>query len=257
MRPHTNPPQTPPGGPPPPPRPAGGGGGAGGPATATKGKKKDAPKEIRQRLSLAIVEGDEEHVVALVEEALKEGLDPMVVSNEGLLVGLNEVGKLFASNRYFLPQVILSADTMKLGFDRLKGEIKDNKGPGAGKVLMATVEGDIHDIGKNIVTTLLENHGFDVLDLGKNVPTKKIVETAEKESVEIIGLSALMTTTVMEMENVLKKLRERGVSAKTIVGGAVVTPEFAERIGADEYGGEATEAVDKIKKLVKERRKGA
>ena len=231
-----------------------------GAAAGATTKSTEAPKEaegVREKLARAIVEGDEEHIVGLVEEALAEGLDPIAVSNEGLIPGLDEVGRLFASNRYFLPQVILSADTMKQGFTRLKKEIKEKTGPGMGKVLMATVEGDIHDIGKNIVTTLLENHGFEVIDLGKNVPTLKIVEVAEKEQVDIVGLSALMTTTVMEMEKVLKGLRDRGVKAKTIVGGAVVTPEFADRIGADEYGGEATEAVDKIKRLMKEVRSKA
>jgi 5-methyltetrahydrofolate--homocysteine methyltransferase len=140
---------------------------------------------------------------------------------------------------------------MKNGFNRLKQELKGRKGPSLGKVLLATVEGDIHDIGKNIVSTLLENYGFEVIDLGKNVPTEKVVEEAKRQKVDIVGLSALMTTTVMEMENVVKKLKASGVKARIIVGGAVVTPELAERIGADEYGGEATEAVDKIKRLAK------
>jgi 5-methyltetrahydrofolate--homocysteine methyltransferase len=146
--------------------------------------------------------------------------------------------------------VILSSETMKKGFARLKKEMKGRKGPRLGKILLATVEGDIHDIGKNIVSTLLENHGFEVIDLGKNVPTEKIVEEAKKQKVDIVGLSALMTTTVVEMVNVVKKLKAGGVKARTVVGGAVVTPEFAERIGADEYAGEATEAVEKIKRLM-------
>jgi 5-methyltetrahydrofolate--homocysteine methyltransferase len=211
----------------------------------------EKPKEIRERLAQAVVEGDEENIVPLVEEAIGEGLDPIQISNEGLIPGLDEVGRLFACNRYYLPQVILSAETMKKGFNRIKRELKGRKGPSLGKVLLATVEGDIHDIGKNIVSTLLENYGFEVIDLGKNVPTEKVAEEAKKQNVDIVGLSALMTTTVMEMENVIKKLKASGVKAKTIVGGAVVTPEFAKRIGADECGGEATEAVDKIKRLLK------
>jgi 5-methyltetrahydrofolate--homocysteine methyltransferase len=175
----------------------------------------------------------------------------MEISRKGLIPGLDEVGRLFSSNRYFLPQVILSAHTMKKGFERLKTEFKGQKGPSAGKVLMATVEGDIHDIGKNIVITLLENYGFEVIDLGKNVPADKVVEAAREENVDVVALSALMTTTVMEMENVVRKLKGAGVKARTVVGGAVVTEEFAEKIGADEYGGEAVEAVEKIKRLVK------
>ncbi|MEE9543310.1 MAG: cobalamin-dependent protein, partial [Thermodesulfobacteriota bacterium] len=119
-----------------------------------------------------------------------------------------------------------------------------------GTVVMATVEGDIHDIGKNIVCTLLENHGFNVVDLGKNVPAERIIEAAKENKADIVGLSALMTTTVMEMDNVIKMLNKEGIKAVTIVGGAVVTPEFAERVGADEYGSDAMSAVEKIKKLV-------
>ncbi|HHL40702.1 MAG TPA: 5-methyltetrahydrofolate--homocysteine methyltransferase [Deltaproteobacteria bacterium] len=210
------------------------------------------PRGLKERISRAVVEGDEEAITGLVEEALAEGWDPLRISNEALIPGLEEVGRLFASNRYFLPQVILSADTMKRAFERLKKEIAGRKGPSIGRVVMATVEGDIHDIGKNIVTTLLENHGFEVYDLGKNVPADRIVEEARRRDVHIVGLSALMTTTVMEMDNVLRRLREAGVKAKTIVGGAVVTAEFAERIGADEYGGDALSAVEKMKRLVAE-----
>jgi 5-methyltetrahydrofolate--homocysteine methyltransferase len=208
-------------------------------------------KGIRDKLKYAIVDGDQDSIVPLVEEALAEGLDAMAVSNEGLIPGLEEVGRLFSSNRYFLPQVMLSADTMKLAFTRLKKELKGRKGQSLGKILLATVEGDIHDIGKNIVGTLLENHGFDVIDLGKNVKTERILEVAVEEKVDIVGLSALMTTTVMEMDNVIKLLKERGIKALTIVGGAVVTEEFSDKIGADEYGGDALGAIDKIKRLLK------
>lgn len=217
----------------------------------TLATKKEEPKTIREKMAHAVLIGDEDNILALVEQAIAEGLTPIEISNEGLIVGLNEVGVLFGDNIYFLPQVILSAETMKIAFNRVKEEMKDMEtGPSLGKVLMATVEGDIHDIGKNIVCTLLENHGFEVIDLGKNVPTEKLIDEAEKHNVDIVGLSALMTTTVMEMDNILKKLKERGIKAKTIVGGAVVTPEFAKRIGADEYGGEATEAVEKMKRMV-------
>jgi 5-methyltetrahydrofolate--homocysteine methyltransferase len=224
-----------------------------------KGTEKDQEKVIkkpvkelgiREKLAAAVIEGDEEHIVALIEEALSDGISPMDVSNEGLLIGLNEVGRLFAANIYYLPQVILSADTMKKGFTRLKKEFDEKSGPNMGTVIMATVEGDIHDIGKNIVCTLLENHGFNVVDLGKNVPAEKILEAAREHKADIVGLSALMTTTVMEMDNVIKLLNKEGIKAVTIVGGAVVTPEFAERVGADEYGSDAMSAVDKIKKLV-------
>ncbi|MBI1910648.1 MAG: homocysteine S-methyltransferase family protein [Deltaproteobacteria bacterium] len=210
-----------------------------------------APAGIADKLKRAVIQGDEENITSLVDEALKEGWDPIKVSNDALVPGLEEVGRLFAANKYYLPQVMLSAETMKKAFARLKSEFGERKGPAIAKVLLATVEGDIHDIGKNIVSTLLENHGFDVIDLGKNVPSSKIIEEAVKHNVDIVGLSALMTTTVLEMDKVIKELKERGIKTMTIVGGAVVTKEFSEKIGADEYGGDALSAIEKMKKMVK------
>src|SRR3989338_8768541 len=198
-----------------------------------KPEEKEEPKTIDEKLKKAIIDGDEDGIVALVEEALSQGWDPLKISNTGLIPGLEEVGRLFNKNIYFLPQVMLSADTMKKAFGRLKNEFKDKKGKPLGKILMATVEGDIHDIGKNIVATLLENHGFEVIDLGKNVPADKIIAEAIKNKVDAVGLSALMTTTVMEMDNVIKKLKAKGVPVLTMVGGAVVNQEFADRIGAN------------------------
>ncbi|MBI5875649.1 MAG: dihydropteroate synthase, partial [Deltaproteobacteria bacterium] len=212
---------------------------------------KEEPRTIDEKLKKAIIDGDEEGVVALVEDALSQGWDPLKISNEGFIPGLEEVGRLFNKNIYFLPQVMLSADTMKRAFDRLKKELKGSKSKSLGKVLMATVEGDIHDIGKNIVSTLLENHGFEVIDLGKNVPADKIIQEALKNNVDVVGLSALMTTTVMEMDNVIKRLKAKGVPVLTMVGGAVVNQEFADKIGANGYAKDALEAVDKVKRLVK------
>jgi len=146
---------------------------------------------------------------------------------------------------------MLSAETMKRAFARLKEEIAGKQGKPLGTILMATVEGDIHDIGKNIVSTLLENNGFNVIDLGKNVATERIVDEAVKQKVDMVGLSALMTTTVMEMDNVIKKLKEKGVPVMTMVGGAVVTEEFAETINANGYAKDAMEAVKKIKAMLK------
>ncbi|MBI5286236.1 MAG: homocysteine S-methyltransferase family protein, partial [Deltaproteobacteria bacterium] len=212
---------------------------------------KEEPKGIGDGLKRAVIDGDEEGIVGLVEDALREGWEPLKISNEALIPGLEEVGRLFGQNIYFLPQVMLSAETMKKAFERLKKEFKGKKGATLGKVLMATVEGDIHDIGKNIVSTLLENHGFEVIDLGKNVPADKIVEEAIKHKVDVVGLSALMTTTVMEMDNVIKRLRDKGVPVLTMVGGAVVTQEFADRIGTNGYAKDALEAVEKMKRLAK------
>lgn len=205
---------------------------------------------IRELLGFAVIEGDKDGIVALVERALSEGLSPLQISNEGLLPGLEEVGRRFGRNQIFLPQVMLSAETMQAAFARLKRELRGDAAQSLGRILMATVEGDIHDIGKNIVCTLLENHGFEVIDLGKNVPAARILEAAQKHRVDAVGLSALMTTTIQQMEVVLQQLREAGIKVFTMVGGAVVTQDYADAIGADLYAADALEAVAKVKALL-------
>lgn len=210
----------------------------------------DGPVEIRQQLATAIIEGDKDGIVSLIEAAFDQGLETMEISNQGLLPGLEEVGRRFGAQQIFLPQVMLSAETMQAGFERLKKEIKGQPLASLGKILMATVEGDIHDIGKNIVCTLLENHGFEIIDLGKNVPTRTIVERALSEQVDAVGLSALMTTTLRQMEVTVEQLRQAGVKVFTMVGGAVVTQSYADEIGADLYARDALEAVAKIKQLL-------
>lgn len=205
---------------------------------------------IRELLGFAVIEGDKDGIVALVERALGEGLSPLQISNEGLLSGLEEVGRRFGRNQIFLPQVMLSAETMQTAFVRLKQELRGDAAKSLGKILMATVEGDIHDIGKNIVCTLLENHGFEVIDLGKNVPAARILDAAQKHQVDAVGLSALMTTTLQQMEVVLGQLRAAGIKVFTMVGGAVVTQDYADAIGADLYAADALEAVAKVKALL-------
>ena len=208
------------------------------------------PEGVRGRLVKAVIAGEKEGVVGLVEEALAEGLTPMEISSEALLKGLEEVGRRFESGAFFLPQVMLSSDTMKAAFARLKQELSTGALVSLGKILVATVEGDIHDIGKNILVTLLENHGFEVIDLGKNVPAQRILEEARAHRVDAVGLSALMTTTMAQMDKVLRLLRSEGVKSFTMVGGAVVTQEYADEIGADLYAKDAMEAVARIKKLL-------
>jgi 5-methyltetrahydrofolate--homocysteine methyltransferase len=215
-------------------------------ATATPGKL----LTIRELLAQAVINGDSDGITGLVEKALSEGLAPLQISNEGLLPGLEEVGRRFEKNIFFLPQVMQSADTMHRGFARLKIEMKGQSFASLGRILMATVEGDIHDIGKNIVCTLLESHGFEVFDIGKNVSAATIIAKAREFNVDAVGLSALMTTTMSEMENVIKRLKAAGLKTFSMVGGAVVTQEYADRIGADLYARDAMEAVAKVKQLL-------
>lgn len=219
-------------------------------ASADQTSVADRQLTIFEKLSQAVIGGDRDGIVALVEQALADNVAPEVISNSGLLPGLEEVGRRFERNIYFLPQVMQSADTMQAGFSRLKQEMHGRKFKSRGRILMATVEGDIHDIGKNIVCTLLENHGFEVFDIGKNVSASTIITRAKEFAVDAVGLSALMTTTMTEMDNVIKKLRASGITTFTMVGGAVVTQEYADRIGADLYAKDAMEAVAKIKVLL-------
>ena len=219
-------------------------------AAASPAAAPGVPLTIRERLSRAVIDGDRDGIVSLVEEAFGQGLTPMQVSNEGFLPGLEEVGRRFEKNIFFLPQVMQSADTMQAGFARLKQEMKGESFQSRGRILMATVEGDIHDIGKNIVCTLLENHGFEVFDIGKNVSAATIIAKAREHAVDAVGLSALMTTTMSEMDNVIRKLKAAGVKTFTMVGGAVVTQEYADRIGADLYARDAMEAVARIKQIM-------
>jgi len=211
----------------------------------------EKPLTMLERLAQAVIAGDNDGVVALVEQALDEELEILAISNEGLLAGLEVVGQRFGANQIFLPQVLLSAETMKTAFARLKQEMKGGDIKSLGRIMMATVEGDIHDIGKNIVCTLLENYGFEVIDLGKNVTSATIVKRAVAEQVDAVGLSALMTTTLQQMQVTVDALREAGVKVFTMVGGAVVSQEYADEIGADLYAEDALEAVAKIKKLLK------
>lgn len=190
---------------------------------------------------------------AQIEEKTRQELtvfDPMQIINEQLIVGLDEVGKKYESGRLFLPQLILSAETAKRAFSVLKEKFTAGENQGKGPVLVATVEGDIHDIGKNIVRVVLESYGYQVIDLGRDVPVKKVVLAFHEYKPKMIGLSALMTTTVANMERTIKNLKEIDNICPIIVGGAVLTAETAREIGADYYAKDALEAAEIAKKLI-------
>jgi 5-methyltetrahydrofolate--homocysteine methyltransferase len=202
----------------------------------------------------AVLQGDAKGAAAAVEDLLARGVPPLEVSEKGLLPGMAEVGRRFERNIVFLPQVMASAEAMKAGFAHVREAIGPDRRAYAGKVLLATVEGDVHDIGKNIVATLLENHGFEVIDLGKNVPAARIVSEARRRRPDVVGLSALMTTTMSEMKTVVALLEKEGIRTLSIVGGAVVTEEFAERIGASLYARDGMDAVRKLSEAMSRQR---
>lgn len=200
-------------------------------------------------IEAAVIEGDAEATRQLTEQALFTGKDPQKIIDQALVPGMEVVGKKFNKKEYFLPQVLSSAEAMKTGFELCKANIPKDKIKSAGKVLLATVKGDIHDIGKNIVKMLLENNGFKVIDLGKDVPPEQIVSAAKKERPDAIALSALLTTTMVEMGVVRQELESAGLHIPLLVGGAVVTKGYADRIGAN-YSMDAVGAVNLAKKIM-------
>lgn len=215
-------------------------------------KEENTKTEKRQPVIYEDVKkGNRDGIVEHVKEALKEGKEAAFLLNEMLIPAINEVGVLFEKKIYFLPQLISAAETMKTAIEYLEPMLEGNrKGQELPTIVIATVEGDIHDIGKNLVALMLKNYGYRVIDLGKDVPKERIVETAIAEQAAVIGLSALMTTTMMQMKQVIGYAKERGCTAKIIIGGAVITESFAEEIGADGYSKDAADAVKLVGKLL-------
>ncbi len=208
-------------------------------------------KGIQQEIALAVFEGDKDKIEALVFEALeREKIAPLDIVNKALIPGIEKAGEMYDQKKYFLPQLMMAAETMKKAFALVKPYLPRESGVMKGVVVMATVEGDIHDIGKNIVCVLLENYGFRVIDLGKDVKAERIIDIAEREDVDIIGLSALMTTTMPRMKEVIEGAKERGLRCKIMVGGAVLNEEYAESIGADAYSEDARSAVLAAQRLI-------
>lgn len=205
---------------------------------------------LTQRMQEAVLQGQRDGVEGLIDEALHQGMEPLAIVNQGLIPGIERAGELYDLKRFFLPQLMMAAETMKKAFAKIRPLLKEEAGEAGGVVIMATVEGDIHDIGKNIVCVLLENYGFKVIDLGKDVPAEVILATAEKEKADIIGLSALMTTTMPRMTEVIQGVTSRSLPCKVMVGGAVLTEDYARQIGADGYSADARAAVSVAQRLL-------
>ncbi len=182
---------------------------------------------------------------------MASGRDTMDVINGELIPALDVVGQAFEKGTMFLPQLLMSAEAAKAGFAAIKEYVESTgtRQEKKGTVVIATVKGDIHDIGKNIVKVLLENYGFDVIDLGKDVPPEAVVEAVQQSGARLVGLSALMTTTVASMEETIMQLREKVPGCKVMVGGAVLTPEYADMIGADYYAKDAMQSVHYAEKI--------
>ncbi len=204
-----------------------------------------------EALKAAVIEGEADDIRQLVENALAAGIEPNELTEKALTAAMNEVGVDFGAGRVFLPQVLLSAEAMRSAFIVLKEKFPASTDSTKGTVVLATVKGDVHDLGKNIVGALLENSGFNLIDLGKDVPAETIVAAAKENKAAIVGLCALMTTTMTEIDEVIRQLKAEGISAKVMVGGAALTPEYAEEAGADYYASDGVVALNIANDIVK------
>ena len=209
-------------------------------------------EDILDIIKKDVLTGSKRSIVKNTEKAVNMGIEPRVILDTVLMPAINEVGDLFDKGKYFLPQLIAGAEAMKLSIAYLEPLLKgsDDDGKELPSIVIATVHGDIHDIGKNLVALMLKNYGFNVIDLGKDVPKEEIVKAAKENNASIIALSALMTTTMKEMRNVVDLAHEENLDSKIIIGGAVVTPDYAEEIGADGYSSDAADAVRLVKQIL-------
>lgn len=211
-------------------------------------------KTLFAKAKQSIVERDGQTAVDLARQGLDEGISGIELLDQGFLPGITEVGELFGSGRMFLPELIQAGQTMEKVVTEINASLVGGQSKGdKGKVLIATVEGDVHDIGKTIVVSIFKANGFEVKDIGRDVSNQKIIEEAEKFGADIIGTSALLTTTMVQQKNLEELLRKEGLREKykTIIGGAPVTQRWARRIGADAYSQDASDGVKKVLELLK------
>jgi dimethylamine corrinoid protein len=216
---------------------------------ATEERTKEILKEIRA----ALINYDEDKVVEWSKIAIDEGVDPFVATMEGLADAMIEVGELYNKKEYFVPELLMCSDALYAGLDILKPAIEaSGRQPEAkGSIVLGVVEGDVHDIGKNLIKMMFEVAGWTVYDLGKDVPLDKFVEEQIRTDSDIVGLSALMTTSMIAMPEIVKKLKEKNPNVRIMLGGAPVTPELVEKYGADGYAKSAGTAVDEAIRLIK------
>jgi 5-methyltetrahydrofolate--homocysteine methyltransferase len=208
--------------------------------------------EVLEKMASALIEGKESEVKALTREALDNGFGAKDILDNGLLAGMDVVGKRFKAGDMFIPEVLLCARCMHGAMDLLQPLLAEADSKGAGKVVIGTVEGDLHDIGKNLVAMMMQGAGFKVIDLGVNITPQAFLEAVKEHKPDIVGMSALLTTTMPKMMDTVKALEEAGLrdQVKIMAGGAPVTQDFVEKIGADAYGANAASAAEKAKALL-------
>ncbi|HVP13179.1 MAG TPA: corrinoid protein [Phycisphaerae bacterium] len=208
--------------------------------------------ELLTQISESLQSGDDRKTAELTRQAIQRGLPPKQILDSGLIAAMNIVGQRFKCHEMFLPDVLMAAKAMYAGMDELKPLLLKEGVPAIGKIVLGTVQGDLHDIGKNLVGIMLKGAGFEVIDLGNDVPPEKFLAAATQHNAPVIGMSALLTTTMPAMRTVVDLVKKQGLTnkIKTIIGGAPVSPEFAREIGADAHGFDAANAVDRVKALV-------
>lgn len=208
--------------------------------------------ELLQKISEELQKGNYEEVPKFVQEALNANIPPSKILSDGLVAGMDVVGEKFRRDEFFMPEVLISARAMQAGMNILRPKLIETGAKLAGKIVLGTVKGDLHDIGKNLVGMLMEGAGFQVIDLGIDVPSERFVEAVKMNRPNILGLSSLLTTTMPKMKEVIESLVEAGVRGrvKVMVGGAPVTEKFAKDVGADAYAPEAASAVEKARELI-------
>jgi len=208
--------------------------------------------DILQHISDSLRNGDDKKVFELTKQAIEQSISPKEILDNGFIAGMNIVGEQFGKYEIFLPEVLLAARAMYAGLDQLKPLLEKDEIPSLGKIVIGTVHGDLHDIGKNLVGIMVRGAGFEVIDLGKDVPAEKFLDAAVKEEAKVIGMSALLTTTAPVMKTVTDLLMKEGLTGtiRTIIGGAPISEEYARDIGADAYAYSAAKAVERVKHLV-------
>jgi 5-methyltetrahydrofolate--homocysteine methyltransferase len=201
-------------------------------------------------LSESIIKGDQKTAVEITKTAINENVSPEKILNEGLIAGMNIIGARFKKNEVYIPEVLIAARAMKMAMEFLEPKLVAAGVKPLGKCAIGTVQGDLHDIGKNLVAMMLKGAGFEVVDLGVDVSPEKFVEKAKAAGVQIIGMSALLTTTMPAMEKTVKAIKDAGLKVKVMIGGAPVTQTYADKIGANGYAADAASAVDIAKTLL-------
>ena len=198
----------------------------------------------------AVIKGDPNTAIQLTKDAISEGMPAEKILNEGMIAGMNILGERFKKNEVYIPEVLIAARAMKMAMQVLEPELVKAGVQPAGKLVIGTVKGDLHDIGKNLVAMMMKGAGFDVIDLGVDVPESKFIEKTKAAGAHLIGMSTLLTTTMPSMEKTIKAVKDAGLGVKVMIGGAPVTQNYADKIGADGYAADAATAIDVAKRLI-------